>query len=190
MRIPPVLVFATWLAGAMLSSNSAGAFTPLAPAAIMTQRHTIRSRFLPFPMSTGSNNNNNNETPAQAKQEDAVFVNDGPFSFMEPYLDTIGFKQGRQIVGAIPQEANVFMTDEEAERRRLQAEMEMVNISMEERQRRKDIGKVAAYVSALYIGWATLIGDQGDLFGHLLRFASCIPLFFAWGFYVSGKQGL
>jgi hypothetical protein len=137
-------------------------------------------------------NNNNNDTPQVIQQEeDKVFVNDGVFSFMEPYLDVIGFKQGRQIVGAIPQETtNVFMTEEEAQRRRLQAEMEMVNISMEERQRRKDIGKVAAYISALYISWATLIGDQGDIAGHLLRFASCMPLFFAWGFYVSGKQGL
>ena len=192
MRIQP-LVFATWLAAAVQSSR-AGAYTPLVPKTrTMTQtsirRRSNRCRFL------ASNNNNDTSPLPTAKQQDdeEVFVNQGAFSFMEPYLDIIGFKPGRQIVGAIPQEttvSSIIMTEDEAQQRRRQAEMEMVNISTEERQRRQDIAQVAAYLSALYLSWATLIVDDGDVWGHVWRFAAFVPLVLAWGFYRSGQQGL
>jgi hypothetical protein len=162
-------------------------------------RHMSGSRFLPLSLSTTDSEKDTPLLPSTIEPGDDdgvfVFVNQGPFSFMEPYLDLLGFKPGRQIMGAIPQEAAnsmlaVPMTEQEAERRRRAAEMEMVNISDEERQRRLEIAKVAAFVSALYISWATLIADQGDMFGHFLRFAAFVPLVLAWGFYQSGKQGL
>jgi hypothetical protein len=45
-------------------------------------------------------------------------------------------------------------------------------------------------LSAAYVGWASLIADDGGLSGHILRFLSVIPLFLAVGYKLSAETGL
>lgn len=123
------------------------------------------------------------------------FKNEGPFAWMLPYMDVIGFKEGRTLYGAIPmQQQNASMnggfSEQEAAERRRVAEENLQNIGDEERARRDQIGNIMALVSAVYVSWASLIADDGGWNGHVLRFLLVIPLVFAVGFKKSAQQGL
>mmetsp|Transcript_12604 Transcript_12604/g.19533 ORF Transcript_12604/g.19533 Transcript_12604/m.19533 type:complete len:239 (-) Transcript_12604:39-755(-) len=121
-------------------------------------------------------------------------VNDGPFSWMVPYLNIIGFQEGKTLVNAIPtiptQAGNI--SEEEAVELRRKAAEDFTNIGEEERQRRGDSATIAYYVTALYAAYSALVLDDGygDLDGHLYKFLAVLPLFFARGLQLSSQQGL
>ena len=132
------------------------------------------------------------ENPKLKKEQ---FANDGIFSWMTPYMDVFGFKEGNTMVGAIPTSIDRTVTGAVLdpsvidERRRVAAR-DLVNIGLEERSRRTEIGNVGLKVAAVYAVFATLFLDQGDLGGHLARFTVLLPFLFGYAFRESGKEGL
>lgn len=81
-------------------------------------------------------------------------------------------------------------SEEEQQRRREQAESDMTNIGMDERDRRKYAGEIAAKVSIGYAIVSSLFLDDGTVHGSLARFAIILPLFFSVGFTKSSEKGL
>mmetsp|Transcript_5365 Transcript_5365/g.7017 ORF Transcript_5365/g.7017 Transcript_5365/m.7017 type:complete len:194 (-) Transcript_5365:270-851(-) len=133
----------------------------------------------------------NKETGESTSLDSMHFVNDGPFSWMGRYLDLFGMTEGKKLYGAIPLEARAAEVDaNEVAKRRAQAAVDMMNIDIDERERRNNIGNVLAAATSVYVLWAALYADDGGLEGHLLRFLTFIPLGFAAGFKISAKAGL
>jgi len=120
------------------------------------------------------------------------FENNTLFSWLVPYLTLFGMKEGNTMYGVLPVavDEDQRVGTEEAARRRAQAAVEFVNIGMEERERRDKMGDVFAVVTTVYVIWAALIGDDGDLQGHIFKFLSFIPFLFAIGLKLSSKAGL
>lgn len=83
-----------------------------------------------------------------------------------------------------------LVPEEEAQARRQQAAQDLVNIGVEERQRRDRASSIVGALSVAYIGWASIVADDGGVNGHLLRFLSVIPVFFAVGYKLSAETGL
>jgi hypothetical protein len=136
------------------------------------------------------------ETPAQTdneaektKQEGQTntFENNGPFSWMEGFMGA--FEEGKTMTLVAPLKDGV-VSEEQATKQRQEFTDNLQNIGMDERERRRKAGEIAAAVTAAYAIWASLIGDQGDLGGHLLRFLTIIPLFLTVGFKKSADSGL
>lgn len=120
------------------------------------------------------------------------FVNDGAFSFMEPFLSVLGFKEGRttNYGPTIPVNESEFPSEEEQQQRREKAKSEMTNIGTDERERRTNVGDISYKVAAGYAVFSSLFLDDGTIHGSLSRFAIILPLFFAVGFKTSGEKGL
>ena len=120
------------------------------------------------------------------------FVNDGAFSFMEPFLSVLGFQEGRttNYGPTIPVNESEFPSEEEQQQRREKAKSEMTNIGTDERERRTNVGDISYKVAAGYAIFSSLFLDDGTIHGSLSRFAIILPLFFAVGFKTSGEKGL
>ncbi|GAX28474.1 hypothetical protein FisN_38Hh033 [Fistulifera solaris] len=119
------------------------------------------------------------------------FVNDGSFAWMAPYLTAIGIEPGKTIkYGPIAFDAYVTVSAEEAEQRKAQATLELVNIGPDERERRSQASRVMYFVAVLYTLWATFLGDDGSFAGHVFRFLTVIPFFLAYGYQRSAETAL
>lgn len=144
------------------------------------------------------NENNGHEQTAASRpllpavnESSGEFVNDGSFAWMAPYLTAIGIEPGKTIkYGPIAFDAYVTVSTEESEQRRAQATLELVNIGPEERQRRAQASRVLYFAAVLYTLWATFLGDDGGLAGHVLRFLTVLPFFLAYGYQKSAETGL
>lgn len=101
------------------------------------------------------------------------FVNSGPFSWMEPFLDIIGFKEGMQLNYAAPRSVDLsnVPSNEEAASLRREAADNVMNIGMDERERRRQGGNISFAVVAAYAAYAAIVLDDGGFGGHLARFA-------------------
>lgn len=164
--------------------------------------HTVVSSFRSKPgqklLMTGSTSNNEDDADVAtadvtASNAPSKFVNDGPLAWMSTYLDLFGVKEGKSVyLGPFPTEVvdSKRLADSEASARRQQAAQELININDDERQRRDEAGTVMGALSAIYVVWATLIGDDGGLSGHFLRLLSAFPIFLAVGYKLSAKTGL
>lgn len=135
-------------------------------------------------MSSSSNHNSNDN--------EKDFVNNGPFSFMQPALSILGFKEGTTTYygPTIPVDESDYPTLEEQQKRREKAREEMTNIGPEERDRRRSAGELATKLSIGYAIFSSLILDHGDVNGHLSRFFIMVFLFFALGYKKSAERGL
>ena len=125
------------------------------------------------------------------------YQNDGLFSFMRPFLEIGGLvEEGKRInLGglnplALTTEANTEATSEDAAKLRQQAAENLTNIDDAERARRDQAGDVMIKASVIYVLWASLIADDGDFSGHVLRFLAVLPIFLAYGLKESAKSGL
>mmetsp|Transcript_18615 Transcript_18615/g.53510 ORF Transcript_18615/g.53510 Transcript_18615/m.53510 type:complete len:373 (-) Transcript_18615:244-1362(-) len=119
-------------------------------------------------------------------------VNDGPFAWLVTYVDLFGYRPGKTLVGAIPQDAtsSTILSPSEISERRAAAERDLTNISPEERQRRAELAELALKVAGAYAIFSGLVLDDGGFGGHLARFLVLLPLF-AWrGYDLSAKSGL
>jgi len=121
-------------------------------------------------------------------------INDGPYSWMYPYLKLIGFQSGRSMVGGVPtlETLTDTYTEEERELLRQKAAEEMVNISNEERHRRRELSNRLYQVTAIYAGLSAVFLDNGSSFwiGHLYRLLIFLPLSGAYGLQLSANRGL
>lgn len=119
------------------------------------------------------------------------FRNDGKYWFMKTLMGV--YEEGTVLVNGVPTkktDSSAKLSEDEVKKRREKASEELVNIDFEERQRRIDSGNIALTLAAIYTIYMTLFVDQGDAFGHLLRF-SVYPLFATgYGLRESGKAGL
>jgi hypothetical protein len=176
---PPTL--AAWLA---VTNTSAGiaAFTPQKSflqrsSFVRNRRDSVRCQ----------------STPQPTDSEKGAFVNDGPLAGMTTYLDKLGVKEGRSIYfGGLTTDVDESKrnSEEDAAALRQKSSEDLTNIGMDERDRRDKAGDVMWAVSAAYVGWASLIADDGGFAGHILRFLSVIPLFLAVGYKASAETGL
>jgi len=119
-----------------------------------------------------------------------AFVNDGAFSFMQPFLGV--FEEGKTTNYAVPlpvDEADI-PSEEEQIMRRTEAAANMTNIGMEERERRGDAASIFQKITIGYAFYSSLFLDDGGIGGHLARFAIVLPLFFTFGFKKSAESGL
>ena len=102
-----------------------------------------------------------------------IFVNDGLFSWMQPFLDMFGFVEGNTVYygpGVAVDESN-FPSLQEQFARRNEASENMMNIGMEERERRREGGEIAYKATIAYALFSSLLLDDGSLSGHFVRFA-------------------
>jgi hypothetical protein len=81
-------------------------------------------------------------------------------------------------------------TPEDAAVLRQLATENLTNIDDAERARRDQAGDIMGIVSALYIIWASLFADDGGFGGHVLRMVAVMPIFLAYGYKKSAKDGL
>ena len=126
-------------------------------------------------------------------EQKSEFVNDGLFSWMTPYLNLFGIQEGKSVwFGPIPVDIDTSNQPsmEQAAQLRKEAADNLMNIGMDERERRAQASNVFAVLTAVYMTVSTLALDHGDLNGHLLRFMSVIPLFFTTGYKLSADTGL
>eukprot|EP00980_Cylindrotheca_fusiformis_P012510 scaffold3073_cov66-Cylindrotheca_fusiformis.AAC.25 len=120
-------------------------------------------------------------------------VNDGPYSWIAPYLTLGGYEAGSSLKGGMVSKDKMSsrtLSEEEKEARRKKATEDMVNINDDERQRRRELSNLFYKVTAIYAGISSLILDDGSLVGHFWRFAIFIPLSTAYGFQLSAQRGL
>jgi hypothetical protein len=121
------------------------------------------------------------------------FENDGPLAWLQMYLDMFGLKEGKSIAyGPIPVNIDESKrpSSEIAEKMRSEAAMNLQNIGVDERQRRDNAANFMAVFTAVYATWSALFADHGGFDGHVLRFLTVIPLFFAYGYKLSAQTGL
>ena len=99
------------------------------------------------------------------------FKNDGLFSWMQPYLDAFGFVEGNTVYygPGIAVDPTKFPSTKEQERLRNQAKENMINIGMEERERRREGGNIATKVAIVYAIVSSIFLDDGSLGGHFVR---------------------
>lgn len=117
-------------------------------------------------------------------------VNDGPYSWIAPYMKLGGYKAGSSVKGGIATTETTSYSDDEKEMRRQKATVDMVNISDEERALRREQSN-AFYVAAfVYAVISALFLDDGSFAGHLWRFAIFLPLSSAYGLQLSANRGL
>ena len=130
-------------------------------------------------------------------------MNNGPFSWIAPYMKLGGYEPGAKLVGGIatkidPEADDYPFKDEiyskQVQEQRMQAATEeVVNISPEERQRRRDIA-YACYIATAFYAFVSaniLINDSTPaLADHLWRLAIFTPLSTGYGFQLSADRGL
>ena len=113
---------------------------------------------------------------------------------MVTYVDLFGYRPGKTLVGAIPQDTSNSisskLTPEEIQKRAEDAERDLTNISPEERERRAAGAEIALKVAGGYAIVSSLLLDDGSFGGHLARFAVLLPLFFWRGYDLSAQSGL
>ena len=192
---------------AALAVSQVGAFTPLLLAKTPSKSPSYDSmvmlnspkkttatvsvsRTRPLCMSFSSETGTKRETTTSPQNKE--FQNDGPFAWMQPFLNTLGFVEGSTLKGAVPTKSDGKdrVSEAEASDRRKEAADNLQNIGQDERDRRDRIGNIMLVVSAMYTVWASLIADDGGLTGHALRALLALPLFFATGFKLSAQEGL
>ena len=119
-----------------------------------------------------------------------AFVNDGPFSWLMDYLFL--HQPGKSMAFGIPigTDKSRETSIEQIAQSKSELARNLMNIGMEERERRRQAGNIFVAVTAVYALWAALIADHGDFQGHVLRFMTFLPMFFALGYKESAKQGL
>jgi hypothetical protein len=132
-----------------------------------------------------------------SKKSTTPFENTGAFAWMKPYLQAMGFTQGKTLYGALPLPAGFLdkpsspSSSTAASSSNQQYEInDLQNIGIDERARRDQVGDVMLAASVLYGTWASLWADHGGSMGHVLRGGLALPLFFAVGFKLSAKEGL
>lgn len=188
MRFPRAVLWAA------LAVSHAVAFLPLYRTA--TQPLSLSSA---ADAETGQPSGDDGGTAASSQSQEEGFENDGPFAWLLPYMDAIGFKQGNSVQGGIPSNSDNSkkqggggggLSEAEGASRRQQASEDLQNIGPEERERRDRNGDVMIAVSVAYATWAGLIADDGGLTGHLLRALLALPLFLAVGLKLSAQTGL
>lgn len=170
--------------GIVLTAKAAA----FAPPSSLTRHPTLHAK----------SDENHEHTPASQAQLPPAnetsgenFVNDGGFAWMAPYLTAMGIQPGKTVkYGPIAFDAYVTVSAEESEKRRAQATLELVNIGPDERQRRSQASRVMYFVAVLYTLWATFLADNGEFAGHVLRFLTVIPFFFAYGYQKSAETAL
>lgn len=123
------------------------------------------------------------------------FDNQSLFAWLRMYLRAGGVvpDQGKTpFLGPVTVDVDPAnkVSPKESQRLRAQAKVDLTNINMTERLRRAKASQVMTLVAILYILWATLIADDGGWTGHALRFASGVPLLFAYGYNQSAETGL
>ena len=118
------------------------------------------------------------------------FENQGLFWWMTNFLFL--HEDGKSMAYGMPVDANNSQKASPGQVAQQKQEFadNLMNIGMEERERRRNAGKVFTILTGVYVVWASLIADQGDLQGHILRFLSFLPLFFASGYQKSAEAGL
>mmetsp|Transcript_9983 Transcript_9983/g.11614 ORF Transcript_9983/g.11614 Transcript_9983/m.11614 type:complete len:248 (-) Transcript_9983:476-1219(-) len=101
------------------------------------------------------------------------FINDGLFGWMQPYLDLFGFVEGKTVYygPGVPVDELKFPSTEKQQELRKIAREEMTNISMGERNRRREGGEIATMVAIFYALFSSIFLDDGEFSGHLARFA-------------------
>lgn len=126
------------------------------------------------------------------KDEKKSFANDGLFSWMQPYLDLFGFVEGNKVYygPGVAVDESQFPSKEEQQKLRQEAEENMMNIGMEERERRRQAGNIAYKIVFAYAILSSIFLDDGTISGNLARFAIAMPLFFATGYTKSADTGL
>lgn len=133
----------------------------------------------------------------ETSSPDKEFKNDGPFAWMLPYMDVMGFRKGKKLYGAVPMDNNhnnrllgqQELSSLEAAERRRRAVAELQNIGDEERARRAGVGKVLAGLSVVYAAWSGAMVADGDG-GHVVRAALAVPLLLSVGYQKSARAGL
>jgi hypothetical protein len=160
----------------LFSEHEATAFTPsLKPTKFQS---SINHRLWALPGSTHDKN----------------FVNDGPLAWMKPFLIAFGMTEGKSLNYAFPtvldDKSSTTTDNEQAARLREEAGRNLMNIGLEERQRRGQAAQVSAVLTAVYAIWAALIADNGGIGGHIIRFGTVLPLFFTFGYKLSQEKGL
>lgn len=133
-----------------------------------------------------------NEMENPTKDEKKSFANDGLFSWMQPYLDLFGFVEGNKVYygPGVAVDESQFPSKEEQQKLRQEAEENMMNIGMEERERRRQAGNIAYKIVFAYAILSSIFLDDGTISGNLARFAIAMPLFFATGYTKSADTGL
>ncbi|CAJ1965573.1 unnamed protein product [Cylindrotheca closterium] len=130
-------------------------------------------------------------------------TNNGPFSWIAPYMKLGGYEPGAKLVGGIATKINPDADDYEfkdeiyskevQEERIAAATEEVVNISPEERQRRRDIA-YACYIATAFYAFVSsniLIDDfTPSIADHLWRLAIFVPLSTGYGLQLSADRGL
>jgi hypothetical protein len=117
-------------------------------------------------------------------------VNDGLYSWMIPYLNGGGYKIGSTVVNGIPSSEliSVYSEKDKEELRRKAAE-DMVNISDEERNRRRELSNIFYKATSIYAGISTIL-DDGSASGFLYKIAIFLPLTTAYGLQLSAEKGV
>mmetsp|Transcript_37850 Transcript_37850/g.46233 ORF Transcript_37850/g.46233 Transcript_37850/m.46233 type:complete len:214 (-) Transcript_37850:535-1176(-) len=119
------------------------------------------------------------------------FRNDGNYWFMKTILPSV-FKDGQRVKNGIPTDLDpsLKVSDEIVAERRSAAAERLINIDEDESTRRSEFGKTVLFTALFYAAFISIVVDEGDVFGHLVRL-SLFPLFATgYGFYESGKQSL
>ncbi len=125
--------------------------------------------------------------------ESETFVNRSPMAWLNPYLDSLGLKEGKTItygVFAKDIDQTIVISEAEALRLRKEAAGKLENIGMEERNRRDQAATIMWAVTFLYAVWASLFADDGGVAGHVLRFLVILPSFLALGYKRSAETGV
>ncbi|KAG7362900.1 hypothetical protein IV203_026260 [Nitzschia inconspicua] len=184
MRFRSSSVFWGLVVAVLNLTEQSGAFHPSSAKVLMTPSSGRCSNVILSPPTRLFSTNDRTD------QETTDFVNDGPMAWMKPYLDLFGMTEGNTLNYALPSEAKINTTDEQAAQLRKEAARTLTNIGREERQRRGQAANVFAILTAVYAVWAALVADNGGLEGHLVRFGTVLPLFFTFGYKLSEETGL
>ena len=151
---------------------------------LLVQKNLISDAFIIHPKTSTAMSGNSrrltlsiHESPTTdgdtTSKSATTFINNGPFSFMEPFLDIIGFKEGRKMYFAapLPVDPSNAPSNEEALSLRREATENLMNIGIDERERRREGGNVSFAVAAAYAAYATIVLDDGGVGGHFARLA-------------------
>jgi hypothetical protein len=198
MRVLPLAISAVLALSKGISGHAAFSFSSPRTTAKRTfgasnqnQKNTLRQRTIwrNSPTSVEPVETEAVVFPEKNKQE---FVNDGPLAWMNRYLDMFGIREGKAVAYGAPVDVDESKrpTPEVAQQLRQDAAKLFQNIGMDERERRATAGNIFAAVTVVYAIWASLLADQGNFEGHVLRFMSVIPLFFTVGYKLSAETGL
>lgn len=192
MKIRPWVV-AAWATHSLLAP-AAVAFSPLSTAVPNRNIHGHPRGVTTPKLSLSTEDATEKEIQQQQQQRTEEFVNKGPMAWMQQFLDIAGVVPGQTIAygpfttGAVKESDR--KPPKEAARLREEATKNLQNIDMEERNRRKGASEIMTVLTVVYALWATFLGDQGDLTGHVLRFGTIFPLFLAVGYRLSADTGL